>query len=530
MTNELFYKNGIIEFRGKKYRTTPDGNWLIWGNNNKWQKCTPDEVREFPDEVKAQGEIALKEALKNEREKVKSNTKAKKEESKQDPKNKVKDSEEDMPWLKYFEEGKRFKVSWLADDILDNHLRLFFDGLYLYRYDQGVYKRDGEQLLRIIIQDLLGERALKKYAEETIYYIENATFISDATQINPKGFINMKNGILNWRTGELIPSSPEFIFTYQIQAEYNPKANEAIIHNFVSSILPKDSHELFYEMIGYFFTNELRLEKAFMLIGIGRNGKSIAIDMICSLFGEDSYSTVSLQELSHRFRAAEIDGKLLNVYRDLPQKPIDDTGAFKQIVSNEELLLERKNKNPKKVKPECKLLFSSNHLVASPDMSDGYFRRWVLFEFKNEFNESNRDIDILEKLTTKDSLSTLFNLALEGLKRLHKNRKFSDSASSNELREKYRKHCDSVLQFVEEECELGEDHCTPMKELFNKYEEFCDEWRIKNKLGKKNFNVRIQERFKLSHKYKILNKVSTDCWIGIKIKDNHVEQLPWEMT
>ncbi|MNB87628.1 hypothetical protein D3C75_346300 [compost metagenome] len=58
-------------------------------------------------------------------------------------------------------------------------------------------------------------------------------------------------------------------------------------------------------------------------------------------------------------------------------------------------------------------------------MSDGYFRRGLIFDFCNKFTDENRDINLIHKLTTDSALSTLLNLAIEGLLRLHLNKKFT---------------------------------------------------------------------------------------------------------
>lgn len=432
-------------------------------------------------------------------------------------------SEYDKKSNPFFDEEGKFKHAEHAESVM-NILNGVYDGQFLWRYENGFYRNDGETHFRVIGQQLLEKYSQKNLINESLYYAQNARrLVGNATMNPPCSLVNVMNGMLDPSDGQIYPHMPEFLSTIQLPVEYDPEANDPIIHNFVASVLPEDSHNAFYEMIGYILSNDLHLEKAFMFTGKGGNGKSVAIEMVSALLGKENISNVSLQDLDHRFRLGGIDGKLLNAFSDLPQKPIEDTGNFKAIVSHENITIEHKNKDPKKIKPTCKLLFSTNHMVVTPDMSDGYFRRWLLFEFKNTFDNEKRDIDLIHKLTTPKALSTLLNYAIEGLKRLNANRRFSESKSCIEAIEKYRMNCDSVLQFVDDKCSLGDDFFLPTKKLYQYYEMFCEEWGIRNKLGKKSFNQRIVDRFGLEHKDKFINKKGTDCWIGIKMNDDLFE-------
>lgn len=480
----------------------------------KFIECPQTEIFSIPPEVKDVEMNFYNEYIEYEKEKSKIVNLDEKRKKKKDDKKEFKEN----VWDKYFEEGKFFKSNWLGDDICDNHLKLFYDTHHIYNYEDGLYKNDGERTIRMLIQRLLGDKSLKRHADETIYYIQNKVYVVDQTLINPSKYLNLKNGVLELKSEVLIPHSPDMFFTYQLAVSYNPEINDPAIINFLDKVLPADTHNTFFEMLGYMLTSELHLEKAFMFTGTGGNGKSVAIDLICSLFGTDSYSAIPLQDLDHRFRSAGIEGKLLNVYRDLPQKPIEDTGNFKSIVSSEEILIEKKNKDPKKTKPICKLLFSANHMVISPDMSDAYFRRWILFEFKNKFTDENKDINILKRIVTPSALSTLLNYGIEGFKRLHKNKKFSLGVSNNEILDRYRKHSDSVIHFVDEQCFLEDESYTSTKELFESYKSFCIEWDM-SPLGKKNFNQRLKDRFGLECKDKSINRNGVQCWMGIRTKN-----------
>lgn len=421
----------------------------------------------------------------------------------------------------YFADDK-FLHAKHAEDII-NQLHCVYDGQTLWRYHDGYFHNDGEAYYRVIGQQLLEESSKRIYISESLYYAQNKVRLLHNQMNPPIAYINLKNGMLNPLTGDIVPHSPEYLSTVQLPIEFDSKANDPIIHNFVTSVLPEDSHDAFYEMVGYMLTNNLHLEKAFMFLGGGSNGKSVAIDMITALFGRRNVANVSLQDLGHRFRAGGIEGKLLNAFSDLPQRPIEDTGNFKAIVSQESITIEHKNKDPKVIKPTVKLLFSANHMVVTPDMTEGYFRRWLLFEFNNKFTDENKDINLIHKLTTPAALATLLNKAIEGIQRLHTNKRFSEGDSLRSSINKYKMNCDTVRQFVNENCELKEDHFIPSKDLYMQYRSFCEEWGIKNVLGKKNFNQRLMDSFAVELKKKKIKHETIQCWSGIKVETVYID-------
>lgn len=408
---------------------------------------------------------------------------------------------------------KQFLHAKHAEDMI-MRFNFVYDSQILWRYHQdGYYKTDGEAYYRAIGQELIGSSSRRNYISESLYYAQNQRQLLEGQILNPpSNWINVKNGMLEPLTGELLPHSPQYLSTYQLPVTYDPKANNSIVHNFVENVLSADSCNAFYEMIGYILSNNLHLEKAFMFTGSGGNGKSVAIDMITALVGKDNVSNISLQDLDHRFRAAGIEGKLLNAFSDLPQKPIEDTGNFKAIVSNESITIERKNKDPKSFQASTKLLFSANHMVVTPDMSDGYFRRWLIFEFCNKFTDNNRDINLIKKLTTENAKSTLLNMAITGLLRLHENRKFTIGESLTKAINQYRVNADSVAGFVEANCVIEDGHTLYTKDVYRAYRQWCEDCGMKP-VSTIKFTQRLS--LKKGRKYK-----QPEHWEGLRWSEN----------
>lgn len=108
------------------------------------------------------------------------------------------------PSVDTFFDGKSFVPARVAAFILDNS-HWFIQGTELYVYEHGVYNKSGDRELQRLVQEVLGERSRKNLVQEAVYFVQNS-LRSNKAVVNPDdGLLNVSNGLLNWRTGELLP-------------------------------------------------------------------------------------------------------------------------------------------------------------------------------------------------------------------------------------------------------------------------------------------------------------------------------------
>lgn len=133
--------------------------------------------------------------------------------------------------------------------------------------------------------------------------------------------INCRNGVLNIYTHEFRPHNPSFLFTWGINAEYNPNAKGDVIERFLSTIVPPEERELLEEVIAYCLVPGQPFKRFFVFYGPRNSGKSTTIELIENFLGKDNVANFSLQEIENgRFTLAELVGKLANCFADLPAK------------------------------------------------------------------------------------------------------------------------------------------------------------------------------------------------------------------
>lgn len=373
----------------------------------------------------------------------------------------------------YFE-GNTFIPAWLAESLM-NEYSFIYAGSQLYVHSDGVYSSIGEDFIDQQCREKLGKESRVNRVNEVVAHIKVFSHVNSDNLNKDIGLINVKNGILNWQSGELLTHSEEHLSTIQIPVTYDPQARCDQIDLFLMTTLPPDCLYIAEEIFGYCLIPDTKFQKAFMLTGSGRNGKSTFLDLLEAFIGEENVSKVPLQEIcDHKFKRAELFGKMLNTFADLDAKSLQSSTYFKTIVAGDAIDAERKNQQPFFFRPFARLVFSTNEIPRSPDRSFAYYDRWCIIPFPNQFIlGANADKDILLKLTSKWELSGLLNRALAGLRRLMANGAFTESETVQQALVDYKKSNDTVMAFCLECVEKVEDGRIERTKLYDSYVGFC---------------------------------------------------------
>jgi len=309
--------------------------------------------------------------------------------------------------------------------------------------------------------------------------------------------------------------------------EYDPTATCPAFDHYLKTTFDADIIPLLEEILGWDLIPTRRFEQAVMLQGEGENGKSVFLDLVGYLLGEANISNVALQDLEeNRFRAAELYGKLANVFADLDARGLQSSSMFKTLTTGDYVTAERKHAQPFRFRSYAKLLFSANKIPASRDRTHAFYRRWLIIPFTRTFdgvgNNPQPDKGLRDKL--KGELSGILNRALRGLERLATNEAFTLPQSVIETKKVYIRSNDNVRVFVDECVVVNTSGTIPKNGFRTVYKNWCDSYGERDVSDKALKEALKQIVPNLDEWRK--DKTSPRCWLGIEWSADAANYMP----
>lgn len=373
---------------------------------------------------------------------------------------------------------------------------------------------------------------------KAINYEDRENFDSDPDTIT------VDNCILSLKTLECKDHSPSNLSCVMLPVSYNPIPSnvKSIDVDFVLSFL-QDTLFLKYLTSCFTINNKLdgaqfftvlevmasclikkQFDKAFMFIGSGSNGKSVLLDYIESILGKDNVSNITIHDIElERFSKAELFGKMANVFADIESNELRKTGNLKVIISGDSITAEKKHRHPFKFKPYTKLIFSANRFPYVHDQSDGFFRRFVIVEWKRQFLGEEKDPKLRVELTkNKEEKDKVFSLLVLIARNLSQRGRFKYEDNIEKLRDQWNQHSDPIIQFINEIVEEKEDSIVSKREAYSRYCDFCIENEIPYVTIKK-FGMIFGEYYETEQR-KDKTGINKKFWIDIKLRPPHVQE------
>ena len=426
-------------------------------------------------------------------------------------------------------EDKDIRPGMVADLLLrEFHFATIADTEEIYIYSQGAYRSRGETFVKRIVQDIFRkagklQRLSTHFVNEVLDHIRRSTLRQRSEFDKNIYTINLKNGLLDIRTLELKPHDPNYLSIIQLPVEWNPRAECPRWDKFISEIVEPEDAKALQEFVGYMLWRDCRFQKAMMLTGSGSNGKTTFLNVIIKMLGEHNCAFRSLQELTtNRFAPADLFGKLANIYDDLPPDTLIDTGIFKILVTGGEIQAEKKFKNAFKFRNFAKLIFSANKVPSTVDDTKAFFRRWIIINFPNEFKRDKADPHLEDKLSTPECLSYVLKWAVEGLRRLLEQGKFSYEDNIDKIEDRYMRASNPAYAFFQDCIEEDPDAFVTKDDLYRAFIEYCKQNKLPT-LSKRTFAEHVKRWTNAVDGWAKVEGRSVRAWRGIRLKSDDNE-------
>lgn len=307
------------------------------------------------------------------------------------------------------------------------YMILYQKDLYVYQTNRGCYKKTSRRDVACDLRSLLEYEEQMKITTRQYQESYEQLLISEELECEEgffenKPYVNCLNGVVDVCRGILLEHSPDYRFKHCINANYLPgegKCEQFL--EYLEYITGGDCElkKLIRVILGYIFSHYNNGKKAFLIYGIPHTGKSVLCAVVEKIMGSEYTSHVDLSMLQKQEYAASL--KLLNIAPDLKNESLKDVGFFKSLVSHDDTISARMlYDNPKDIKCEARMMFSTNHLLTFDNSLNIYdieavFNRLLYIPYQNKPISQDQD----NKHLSDDLLGErdlIFTWAMKGLR------------------------------------------------------------------------------------------------------------------
>ena len=420
--------------------------------------------------------------------------------------------------------GKYVKIDAVVEAIKEEYdfVTIFGKrGEEIWIYDEGIYKPNGREIIETYSENLLNNYAKTNVIKEILNKIKRQTSI-DRKEFDkiPKELLPLKNGILNFDTGEFLEYSPKYYFKTKIDVLYKQKQNCSAWLKFIEETFYSEDIPVIQEWFGFCLYRNYFIKKGFIGIGEGDTGKSVFQNVLLSFFGIENTCGLNLQKIvqDNGFSKVSLYNKYINLYDDMSSRDINDGGGFKMVTGRSPITAEYKFGDEFQFINFAKMTFCCNKIPPIKDTDDFvYYNRWLPIPFDNIVLESEQDKFLVEKLTTPGELSGVLNWALIGLKRILKNGRFSYNKTREEIKAIMDRSSNPLAEFTQDCLEESQNSKITKEDMFKIY----TEWAIQ----KNKSRLTLDKLGKQLPRYATFLIDTRDgkvrCWNNVKINESN---------
>ena len=309
--------------------------------------------------------------------------------------------------------------------------------------------------------------------------------------MNPHDLIVLRNGVLDFRTGNFIQGNHMELFnTWSLPFYYDATATCPTFEKFLDDTFAHDpaGRAAIQEFAGYAISGRTDLQKALVLVGPPGGGKGTLSRTIQQLVGIENVVSPSLTKLGSEFGLSDLIGKPLAVIEDARSDYSHTSGTTVErllsIIGEDAVSINRKNQSYWNGTLPTRFMLVANEVPRFPDASGAMIRRFVAVKLSKSVPEEERDEKLGVKL--KAELPGIFNWVLAGLKRLEQQHHFTEPETMADIQSMMSDLNSPVANFLDEEPTYrvtgNPSDYVELKAVHAAYKSWCEE------VGRSNMN------------------------------------------
>jgi putative DNA primase/helicase len=291
--------------------------------------------------------------------------------------------------------------------------------------------------------------------------------------------LNVQNGTIDLRTGELRPHSPTDFISKMAPVLYDPKAGCPRWMAFLNEIFAphKDLLEFVQKAVGYSLTGDIREECLLLLNGTGRNGKGTFLGTLQAMLGDYAgtadFSTFIARgdDRGPRDDVANMRGKRMVVSQEVREGAPLAEALIKWLTGGDTVRARNLYERSVEWRPTHHLWLAVNRKPVIHGTDTGIWSRIRLVPFSVTFD---RREDKTLKAKLLEELPGILAWAVEGCLRWQRDG-LGMCESVQAATSEYRAESDRLGRFIAEECVEGVYLQTRGRTLYDRYRRSADD-------------------------------------------------------
>jgi putative DNA primase/helicase len=372
-------------------------------------------------------------------------------------------------------------------DLFENTIRFDASIKQYWQYDdKGKWVICSDEYVFGIVQEYLEEAVptfSPGYVRNVIEFARKDFLHEGWTEASNLLYIPFVNGVLELKSGLLLPHSPDYGFTWQLPRSYSIESIEhTSIDRFLNTFCNKNE-QLKYIALAYLsaiLKGRSDLQKFLYLFGSGANGKGAFMSLAMMLVGKENTHSTTIADLNeNRFEAANLTNKRLVLMTD-EDKRVGGLSVFKSATGQDPIRYERKGKDANNFIFKGMFIIAANSPTFVGDSSFAIKRRKVDFPCLARIAEGERR-DLTPEFEADLPAFTTYLLSIPDDWVTSTIRGAGNVEAVKQLNWEMTIREDSIAAFYSESLIVDPNGSIACGQLYKAYQDYCEESGLKPK-------------------------------------------------
>jgi putative DNA primase/helicase len=377
------------------------------------------------------------------------------------------------------------------------------------------------------------EIAQHAYSSESAYKLAAMIHLAEAhpnLAIRPdqldtnEMLLNVANGTLDLRTGDLRPALEGDLITKVAPVDYDPDRTSELWDRFLREVTGGDEELADYlqRAVGYSLTGRTTEHAVFFVYGPPATGKSKFTGAIKDVLGDYAMQTAFETFLAKRWGGgasndiADLAGARLVLATEADRGRRFAEATLKQLTGGDTVRARQLYEKNFEFRPQFKLWLAANDAPQVNNDDDAIFRRMNIVPFVHVVPLERRDKDLGERLARPEVRSAILAWAVRGCL-VWQQEGLNAPELVSEATKQYRDDQDPLQFFLDEHCVLEPDRMIVKAKLQQHYVTWAKGAGVRYLLSPREFTKRVA---KIPGVQDSRGSGGVRIWRGIDVREN----------